>query len=143
MEAAMKIDGSKVRALREKKSWSQEHLPTASGLSVRTVQRVEREGGSLPETRLALAAALGVDASELAMGVPQKPSPIHDRAAVASGVRKGWIGWGLGVTGAVAGILLGNPADAPLALGVVGALAGVSAAMIGVLAERARRQQVD
>src|SRR5215510_13427420 len=99
MEASMKIDGNKVRALREMRSWSQEHLASASGLSVRTVQRVEKEGGSLPETRLALAAALGVDASELADGAPAR-SPARDRAAMESGIRKGWIGWGLGFAGA-------------------------------------------
>ena len=37
MEAQMKINGEAVRALRERKSWSQEHLASASGLSVRTV----------------------------------------------------------------------------------------------------------
>lgn len=44
MDALMKIDGDKVRVLRERKAWSQEHLATVSGLSVRTVQRVETEG---------------------------------------------------------------------------------------------------
>ena len=49
----MKIDGDKVRILREQKAWSQEHLASVAGLSVRTIQRVESEGGGLPETRLA------------------------------------------------------------------------------------------
>ena len=60
MEAQMKINGEAVRALREQKSWSQEHLASASGLSVRTVQRVEIDGVASAETRLALAAALDV-----------------------------------------------------------------------------------
>lgn len=33
MDALMKIDGDKVRVLRERKAWSQEHLATVSGLS--------------------------------------------------------------------------------------------------------------
>ena len=65
MEAQMKINGEAVRALREQKSWSQEHLASASGLSVRTVQRVEIEGIASAETRLALAAALDVPVADL------------------------------------------------------------------------------
>ena|SRR5688572_19458143 len=65
MEAQMKINGDAVRALREQKSWSQEHLAGASGLSVRTVQRVEMENIASAETRLALAAALGVPVADL------------------------------------------------------------------------------
>jgi DNA-binding XRE family transcriptional regulator len=75
MDPLMKIDGDKVRALRERKAWSQEHLATASGLSVRTVQRVESEGSGLPETRLALAGALGVSAAELMEAAPLREVP--------------------------------------------------------------------
>jgi transcriptional regulator with XRE-family HTH domain len=144
----MKIDGDKVRALREMKSWSQEHLASASGLSVRTVQRVEKEGGSLPETRLALAAALGVDAAELAGGTAAR-KPASDQAArLQSGIRKGWTGWGLGFAGATAGILVGYFNGAPLAdtmrgLGIMTSLAGITAGLIGVLAERARQRQIN
>ena len=72
MEVHMKIDGTKVRALREEKSWSQEHLASASGLSSRTIQRIEAEGVGSPESRLALAAALGVPASALGRGLPKR-----------------------------------------------------------------------
>jgi transcriptional regulator with XRE-family HTH domain len=47
MEAQMKINGEAVRALRERKSWSQEHLANAFGLSLRTVQRLEADGMAL------------------------------------------------------------------------------------------------
>ena len=53
-------------------------LMKIDGLSVRTVQRVDAEGSGLPETRLALAAALGVAAAEL-MG--ETPTPALDRRA--------------------------------------------------------------
>jgi transcriptional regulator with XRE-family HTH domain len=65
METPMSINGAAVRSLRERKSWSQEHLADASGLSVRTIQRVEVEGIASAETRLALAAALDVPVGEL------------------------------------------------------------------------------
>lgn len=138
----MKIDGEKVRDLREQKSWSQEHLASASGLSVRTIQRVEAQGTSLPETRLALAAALGVPASALMSGeaIQALAGP-----AAAHGTKWGWIGWALGVACAHIGIGVGylngaSSQDTFSSLGIVGAMAGISAAMIGVLSERAKRR---
>src|SRR5690625_15079 len=74
MDTQMKIDASALRSLREKKSWSQEHLATAAGLSTRTVQRVEAEGAGSAETRLALAGALDVPVSELAPPMVSAPS---------------------------------------------------------------------
>ena len=65
MDAKMRISGSAVRALREQKSWSQDHLATAAGLNVRTVQRVECGGGGSAGTGLALAAALDVPVGTL------------------------------------------------------------------------------
>jgi len=58
VELDMKVDPTKLRLLREARSWSQERLADAAGLSLRTVQRVEREGNASAETRLALAGAL-------------------------------------------------------------------------------------
>lgn len=138
MDALMKIDGDKVRNFRERKAWSQEHLATASGLSVRTVQRVEAEGSGLPETRLALAGALGVTAAELMGEAP--------RARAVPGGRWGWLGWTAGVASSLAGIFfgfLGNGSlgEALRAVGVVGALAGLTAGIIGVLSHRFRRRQ--
>ena len=65
MEQSMKIDGNKVRTLRESRAWSQDQLATASGLSVRTVQRAEVESSASRETRVCLAAAFGIDHNEL------------------------------------------------------------------------------
>ena len=61
MESNMKLDSSSVRRLREAKNWSQEQLAKASGVSLRTIQRVETEGTASRETRVCLAAALDVD----------------------------------------------------------------------------------
>ena len=65
METLMKIDAAKIRQLREGRTWSQDHLARAAGLSLRTVQRVEAEGAAALETRLALAAALEVSVADL------------------------------------------------------------------------------
>lgn len=63
----MKIDPSVLRQLREERSWTQEHLAAVSGVSLRTIQRIEREGNASADSRLALAAAFGVDVATLAV----------------------------------------------------------------------------
>src|SRR5947209_10884100 len=57
--------GDQVRTLREARGWTQAHLAEASGVSLRTIQRLERLHSCSAETRMALAAALGVDSREL------------------------------------------------------------------------------
>jgi transcriptional regulator with XRE-family HTH domain len=114
MEIQMQINGAAVRALREKKSWSQEHLSDAAGLSVRTVQRVEVENIASAETRLALAAALDVPVVVLIPASPSTSAPGGDHApplARATGVsfmRKTLLGVGLVLAFAVALLVLFN-----------------------------------
>ncbi len=61
MEQQMKINGDKVRLLREARAWSQEQLATAAGVSARTIQRAETKGIASRETKVCLAAALDID----------------------------------------------------------------------------------
>ena len=61
----MKIDANRIRTLREARGWSQEHLASVAGLSPRTVQRLESEGKASHESRMAVAAALEIDAAQL------------------------------------------------------------------------------
>jgi transcriptional regulator with XRE-family HTH domain len=61
----MQIDSSKVRAERELRAWSQDHLAEVSGLSLRTIQRVESTGSASFETARALAAIFEVDIGTL------------------------------------------------------------------------------
>ena len=68
MDSTMQIDPSRLKQLREQRAWSQEHLATVSGLSVRTIQRLETSGAASHESRLALAAAFGLDPADLAPG---------------------------------------------------------------------------
>jgi DNA-binding XRE family transcriptional regulator len=84
MDTTMAISGEKIKALREARAWSQAHLAEAAALSLRTVQRVEAEGTASAETRLAIAAALGVcvdafNAPELA---PEATPPVESAAGV-------------------------------------------------------------
>jgi len=81
MEHEMKISPSTVRRLRIERGWSQEQLAIASGLSIRTVQRVESEGIASMGTAVSLAATYGVQLIELqeeqSTTAPENPSSGH------------------------------------------------------------------
>jgi transcriptional regulator with XRE-family HTH domain len=61
----MQIDASRIRGERERRAWSQEHLGAVSGLSLRTVQRVEASGTASFETARALAAVFELPVEQL------------------------------------------------------------------------------
>jgi transcriptional regulator with XRE-family HTH domain len=70
--------GDEVRLLREGRAWTQAHLAEASGVSLRTIQRLERVHSCSGETLMALAAALGVDVRELSDdATPEIASAAH------------------------------------------------------------------
>ncbi|HET7812039.1 MAG TPA: helix-turn-helix transcriptional regulator [Steroidobacteraceae bacterium] len=61
----MQIDSNRVKAERERRAWSQEHLAAAAGLSLRTVQRVETSGSASLETLRALASVFELEVAAL------------------------------------------------------------------------------
>lgn len=61
----MKINLELVKKLRAEKAWSQEELAVASDLSLRTVQRIEKNGSISLESKKALASAFGIKTSDL------------------------------------------------------------------------------
>ena len=132
MDTQMKINGKMIRALREEKSWSQDHLADASGLSVRTIQRVESDSIGSAETRLALAAALGVAASVL------KPASlltdaIFEKLSMPAGA---WLGWGGGAvcsSGAVAYTFYAGDIDAEQLWRSLGVINGLLGATLGLM----------
>ncbi|MDR2215415.1 MAG: helix-turn-helix domain-containing protein [Nevskiaceae bacterium] len=136
MDAQMKINGEMIRTLREKKSWSQEHLADAAGLSTRTVQRVEADGFGSPETRLALAAALGVPVSTLLLDASPPPQGFVHWNRMPLG---GWVGLGIGAASSLGAIsheyLSGaaTVAETSRSFGIVCALLGVSLGLMGAI----------
>lgn len=142
MESEVKMNPAGVKKLRESKSWTQEHLATAAGVSLRTIQRMEAHGSSSAESRLAVAAVLGVPVENihLALDVGKSPVPAELRN-IASGTRWGYAGVLVGALASAAGILSGSssPEEASTALGILGAVAGVLAGAIGVLSQRATK----
>ncbi len=67
----MQVSPEKIKLFRQENSWSQELLAKASGLSLRTIQRVEKDGKASVETQLALAGAFNKSPKELFIVSPQ------------------------------------------------------------------------
>ena len=61
----MKINVELVLKTRKQKSWSQEELAIASGLNLRTIQRIESEASASLQSKKALASALDLDVQDL------------------------------------------------------------------------------
>ena len=61
----MRVDPKRIRAERERRAWSQEHLATVSGLGLRTIQRIEKTGAASFESALALASVFEVSVADL------------------------------------------------------------------------------
>ncbi len=61
----MKIDSEQVVQLRRDHGWSQEELAISSGLNLRTIQRIEKEGVVSLQSKKALAATFSIDLSSL------------------------------------------------------------------------------
>ena len=61
----MKIDTVLVKHLRNKQAWSQEELAVASGLNLRTIQRIEKEGSISLQSKKALASVYNLSTEEL------------------------------------------------------------------------------
>lgn len=70
----MKIDSNKVKSLRMSKGWSQEQLSEFSGLSLRTIQRIENGVTISMDSLNVLAKALDVDQKELVIKEDKQPS---------------------------------------------------------------------
>lgn len=65
------LSPERVKFFRKDNGWSQELLAKASGLSLRTIQRAEKDGNSSAETQLALAAAFNTSLKDLILVSPQ------------------------------------------------------------------------
>ncbi len=79
----MKINTHLLRKLREEKAWSQEHLASITGLSPRTVQRIEASGKASAESRMAIASVFGVAPASLNDPGSDTPS-VPDSARTAT-----------------------------------------------------------
>jgi transcriptional regulator with XRE-family HTH domain len=61
----MKINADLVVKLRKEKAWSQQDLANATGLNIRTIQRVEKEASASLHSKKAMASALDISVQDL------------------------------------------------------------------------------
>jgi len=61
----MLVDAKKLKLFRLSRNWTQQHLAEVCDLSMRTIQRVEKDGVASNETVAAYAAVFELDVSEL------------------------------------------------------------------------------
>lgn len=61
----MKINQERVKVLRLSKAWTQQNLADQTRISLRSIQRIEKEGVASLQTRSAIAAAFGIAPAEL------------------------------------------------------------------------------
>ena len=61
----MRLNPKTIKQLRDDKNWTQQSLADACGLSLRTIQRIEKEGVASRETMMSLCAVFEVKQSSL------------------------------------------------------------------------------
>jgi transcriptional regulator with XRE-family HTH domain len=106
MEYEVKLNPEGIKRLRESKSWTQEHLASAAGVSLRTIQRMEADGSSSAESRLAVAVALGVPVENVNLA-PEAvtTSGSAESSHIEQGRRWGFAALAAGTLASGAGIL--------------------------------------
>lgn len=134
------VDKNLIKTLRHERAWSQEQLAAISGLSLRTIQRIENDGSCSLESIKALAATFEIDICKL------KNKPATTMAAVyppkMRGLKYALAGSVAGLAGAYAGItaslLSGDLTshDAGVYYGATAAFCGFCCALAGVLSRR-------
>lgn len=85
-------DATKIKRWREERSWSQDHLADAAGISLRTIQRIENGDGASRETVMALAAAFNVDVIALTVDARTEADKIarKERMKTTAALRLGF-----------------------------------------------------
>jgi transcriptional regulator with XRE-family HTH domain len=140
-EMEMKLDIDRVRQLRRERAMSQEELAGATGLSLRTIQRIETDGITSLESKKALASVFQVELETL-------DDTRDERARFLRGLNGGTM---LGMAGALIGgtsayiaissaLAAGemSAGDAGIAMGVVGTGVGLTCALIGEVHRKLR-----
>ena len=108
----MQIDASKIRAERERRAWSQEQLAETTGLSHRTIQRVEATGSASYETAKAIAAVLECEVTALKLTAPVVAEFPASPPRAANGTRWRYAGVAASVFLAALGFLATRSATA-------------------------------
>ena len=129
------IDRDMFRTARDKYLWTQEDLAAASGLSTRTIQRIEAQGRCSIESLKALASALDVAAIDFIVVDETEDQPIKRSWIIGPilGCMGALIGCSMGVWGSVQNIHK-TQADISTALPALSFIALMTVFSIGFIA---------
>jgi len=80
----MKINKELIKSLRTERGWTQQHLADVVGLSLRTIQRIEKNGVTSLETVSALSSVFEVERRKIVIQIeaPVKPKLISGLALI-------------------------------------------------------------
>jgi len=138
------INSVLIRELRKKRSWSQDQLAIATGLSLRTIQRIENAGTSSLESSQALAAVFELDVASLHINTVKNLGDLN----VRRGQKLGMLGNTIGLTSAYSAITysvvygdLGG-LQAGLWYGGIGLFCGVTYLAISLLSDHFRKNRI-
>ena len=132
------IDKNLIRRLRKERSWSQDQLASVSGLSHRTIQRIENEGSCSLESKKALAVAFEINVNSLNLDT----AAIDAQIATNRGRALGFLGAFAGLACAYIGITISltngyiSYGEAGVWYGCTAAFCGICCAAIGILSNR-------
>ncbi|MDB4076864.1 helix-turn-helix transcriptional regulator [Porticoccaceae bacterium] len=136
------IDSNLIKQLRAKQAWTQDELATVTSLSHRTIQRIETDGVCSLESKKALAAAFGVNASELSPNTSKAASNIALKEAANRGRKYGVVCASAGIVSAYIGVTHSfvngtiTSGEAGIYYGSLGAFCGICCALMGMLSNR-------
>lgn len=86
----MKVNSALVLRLRNARSWSQEELAFATGLNLRTIQRIENEASASLQSKKALAAVFEIDIKALERKEP--PTMVkHEYKTLNIAIKRGFL----------------------------------------------------
>lgn len=128
---SIKLNAQKVRQLRKDLLWSQEDLAQGSGLSVRTIQRIEKNAIVSVDTLQSLAAAFNIPADDLV----HSPELDGLRIGTFLGFLGASIGAACGTFGVFTNVMKGGMSghQAAIYMGAIGIISGLSFAFIGIM----------
>ena len=139
------IDPERVKNLRLERAWSQEQLAEFSGLSLRTIQRIEKRGKASMESKKALASVFEIDLAALAPDPEVVRQRQIDEAALRFVFAGGLIGLILGLVGGMFGLtqIVSGSATWGLAAGLLGIAGLVGGVVFAVKAHKAMLRTQD
>ena len=102
----MLVDAKQMKRLRLSRNWTQQHLADVCGVSMRTIQRVEKDGVASNETVAAYASVFEITASGLLLTAEEFDSNNRANKAISFPRLGGLLFFGGFAAGITAGVIL-------------------------------------